>query len=363
MRRQARSVEGLVSTYVVSQHEIARTLCHRQPLDWLRMIKKHAKPWRVATYHALRQGNQSSTEATLREMQFSPTEMRDFVNGCPLDLREHVAECSPYRVSERKVVIAGKTVVEKDAGWFLEKTGERISSAPIRIEEVLNTSAGRGYYRGRVRLEGEEKPFTVPVTDVDRRGLLHCVRDELRAAGAGVLSFQDQWSRRAAQIALDLSKPTLLTTCDRIGWHPDRRRFIFPRFSIAYGGGVAFDQLPLLREANVPGRDLDAPGCLMPWERDALTPAIVRRAASESQPATVWVPKGAMNRLLSELGAPALDLPAIGESLKEEGALLGEEKLGAEPGWLVGGRWWETQERSFRRAEVAAARTRVRGSS
>ena len=96
---------------------------------------------------------------------------------------------------------------------------------------------------------------------------------------------------------------------------------------------------------------------------DGLTPAIVRRAASESQPATVWVPKGSINRLLSELGAPALDLPAITQSLKEEGVLLGEENLGAEPGWLVGGRWWETQQRKFRRAEVAAARTRVRGSS
>jgi hypothetical protein len=309
--KQARAVDGLVSTYVLSDREIAKGLRHHEPADWLRLILKHARPWRIVLAEQLRNCDFRAAEGMLARMDFSPEELRRFIAHSDPALRERLQRCNPLRIACRKIVVGGKSIVETTEGWVIERTRESICNAPIRIEQVVTTSAGEVFYRGIAQLAGEDHAFTVPKAEVDQRGLLSCVFSLLLHSSAGVLQFLPQWDRQAAFIAMQMGQPRAVTGIDRIGWHPKERRFVFPRFSITPSGKVCSDGAPILVD-NPPAADL-----LEPYFRPFIPEELEALCAGRPEVSLFWALGAA---ILHNLLAPAMNHKPAGILLVGEGA-------------------------------------------
>ena len=309
--KQAKSAGGWVSTYPISDRELQRNLHHHEPFHWLQLIAKPAQPWSIALGEQLRRCDQPTMEALIRPMQFTPDELRKFASRSDEELRERMERMDTLRLNTRKVQVRGKTVVESEAGWSLERTGEMISNAAIRVEEVLRTSDDTQYYRGTVRFGGVDHRFTVPAADVEQRGLLPALRDFLVGQDVGFLQYQRTWAKDSAHIAMALDQPTYRSVVDRLGWHPKERRFVFPRFSITPSGKVCSDGTPILVD-NPPAADLLEPYFqpFMPEELEAL-------CVQRPETSMFWA-LGAS--ILHDLLAPAMNHKPAGILLDGQGA-------------------------------------------
>jgi hypothetical protein len=309
--KQAKVADALVSCYPISPKEIQRNLCHHESVMWLRLILKAAQPWQVVLRQQLRNCDARTGEAILREMEFTPDEVRRCATTSDTELRKRLEGFDCLRLSSRKVQVRGKTVIESEAGWSLEHTGEVICSAAIRIEEVLQSSDDTRYYRGMARLGGAEHPFTVPAADVERRGLLPEIRDFLVKQDAGFLQYQHTWVKDSAHIAISLGEAKCRSAVDHIGWHPKERRFVFPRFSITSVGEVCSGGAPLLVD-HPPAANLREPlfRPFMPEELDAL-------CADRPEVSVFWA-LGAS--ILHNLLAPAANREPAGILLAGQGA-------------------------------------------
>lgn len=269
--KQARAAGGMVSSYPLPIQDPVRGFSHHPTQEWLRLIATHAVSWQIALQRRLEQSNQTAAEALLQEMDFPPEELRHFVLQCPPALGERLRHSNPDRFSQRQLKIDGKTVRESKAGWTLYPSGELIADAPVRVEEILESSAGARYYRGVVSIGQELHRFTLPAGLVERRGLFPCVRDSLLAQGKGVFTFHPRWSKRSLFMATQFSRPRLVTAIDRIGWNSAHRAFLFPQFAICYGGEVRRDLLPVVSDGPVPAAELDYQDWLSPGDRIALS--------------------------------------------------------------------------------------------
>ena len=271
--RLAKRCDGSVSKFKISRSEIERRLNHRTPLDWLRLVKKHSTHWSIALREELRTLAPRQAGELLLQLEFTPTEIRNFTIGCDPELRERLEQCDPHRITRRRVLVSGVSVVETETGWEIETTGEKLCNLPIRIEELLTTDGGEAFYRGIVPTSNAVTHITIPASEVKRRGLFQCVHDRLIEQEAGVLNFQPKWNKRSAFIALELNPPTLVTGSSRIGWNPQRRCFMFPKFTISCRGVVDSDVLPLAVDGNEPGRHLERPSRLSRLAVDLLSSA------------------------------------------------------------------------------------------
>ena len=311
--RQAKAVDGLVSSYTLSDKEIAGGLRHREPAGWLQIILKHARPWRLVLGEQLLRCDVRAAEALLAHMEFSPEELRHFIASSHYELRERLDRCSPLRIAARRVVANGKTIVETQEGWVIERTGELVCNAAIRMEEVATTSAGEVFYRGIAHFLAADHAFNVSKADVDERGLLSCLFSSLLQSGAGVLQYGRNWDRAALSIAMQMGQPRAITGFDRIGWQPEREAFLFPRFAITRSGEVRDDLPPMRTEDPVPALALIEPRPhLFREELDDLS-------ADTPEVAVFWaVAAGVIHNLL----AAAMRYPACGVLLDGPGAAL-----------------------------------------
>lgn len=300
--KQARETGGLVSDYRVSSAELNKNLRHQQPLNWLRLIAKHAVTWDVALRAELRSCDASGAEELLHYLDLRPEELRDFIASCAEELRDRLRGINPQRFGHRRVRVGNHTVIESEAGWHLHSSGEQISNAALRVEEVIVAASGRCFYRGIARLKGRDLEFVVNEQDVDSRGLLCSARAQLMRDGKGLLISQHNWSNRAMFIAQQLHPPELVQGVDRIGWNRERRQFLFPNFWIAMGGEVGRTRLPLRLEPNVPGEHLQEPEPLTPREAEALS-------ADLPEVKLTW---GLAATIMHNLLAPVLNYAPVG---------------------------------------------------
>jgi hypothetical protein len=251
---------GCVSDYVISETEIDCNLKHNMPIDWLRLIRQHAKPWCCAlqdyakTLSDLRLGN------LLGKLDLTPDESRDLISGLRPDSVDQFKKCEPFRLSLRTVQAKGREVIESEAGWRL-KSGEVICDKPIRVEYVLTTDNSDSVYRVAVPRGDEQSTFVIRERDMKRDGLFVCVSRSLRNETGDVLNYQRSWNKDALFIAMRFSPPETITSSHRIGWQMKPLRFQFPHFSILNRGQVQKEPVAIvLDDDDPPAQNLNPPG-------------------------------------------------------------------------------------------------------
>lgn len=259
---QAKKARGKVSMLQVTPTELETNMRNYSPAEWLERIRLQTMHWAPALQDYLSQVGELEAEEAFLYLDMHGKELEKFIEGCPHKLKNRLSYISAHRTFSTKVKFEGQWVFEKSDGWYLEKGGERISDAIVRVEELLTTLNNRSYYRGVVRFKDQTYPFTEKAKVLDR-GMLEWahtfLRDKMRV---GVCQFYPSWNKKSINLAFLFSPPRLAQGVEMIGWDTVNRQFNFPKFSIKSQGAVTTEFSCLFDNDRVPARDLPAPGVM-----------------------------------------------------------------------------------------------------
>jgi hypothetical protein len=256
---QAIESNAQISRYPISEKEISRRLGHHGPLDWLRLIRRNCRPWRADLRELIRGRSWCETEVLLRGLSLKHWELRAFIEGSELAIREKLERCNPTRIGRNLIPVCGKRVLETDDGWEIDKSNERICNLPLRVKEVVYCENRSAYYRGYAMRGPNQLQFTVDCHDVDRRGLFPCVAEFLLHNYRVWLTYSPTWAKRSFQLALAFHSPEVTTGSDRVGWHSQTKSFLFPKFQIHMGGRVDSDNNLVGVTSATPAANLEPP--------------------------------------------------------------------------------------------------------
>ena len=317
---QAKHADGRIAIYDLPKGEFRYALARGDSLDWMMAAKRNALPWQTALRDRLSILPQNEAESLLVQVGFGWPQLRDFIQGCPLGLKERLGPLLDGPLVPRRTNIFGYDVIERDDAWYLEPSREFLANGVVRIEQILLTKKKRAFYRGYVRFNGENVPFTESTKVIDRGGLAW-VSKHLRKAGKGPLVYRQSWSHNALSVATTFHKPQFFGQVDTVGFRPDQLRFSFPNFSMTFNGEVS-DPLPLIASGDVPAANLERPQPLTGEEIAALSVVSVETTV-------LWA-----------MAACILDRLVIGASSRSPSGIAlvgaGAEIMGCEAAKLLG---------------------------
>jgi hypothetical protein len=257
MFRHAKAVNGLVSMTGFGIDGPIKTFTKTPLSEWLGRAKEDAQPWEEALETVLNKLPTATSEAILLGMELSPSELVKFLRTCPDDLQERLEPCIQRTVT--RTILLNDTAIREDNGWYIDKTSELISSAVLRIEEVVyHPRLDQIYYTGRVLIAGRNVPFCERSTTVESN-TFRWMRHLLLRANAGYMEYAPKWEPLAVTIATRFHPPTSCQGLDSVGWNEDRTCFVFPDYLIDKKGEVVEDPAIKVNRRRTPGLMLRRP--------------------------------------------------------------------------------------------------------
>lgn len=263
----ARRRNAKVSMTAVTTAMLAKNLRHYSATEWLSRIKENAAPWQTALQMELEELSGDQVEGTFGRIGLHGQELSNFIAGCREPLRQRLLHLQKHSIYAKSVSLGGKEVRERDGCWWWVKRGQadvQLTNAIVRIDHCLTTrgSRRRSYYKGLVRFNDKEYPFTERVEALDA-GLFTWTMTFLRdRLGVGVPEFLPGWNGRGLQLAIAFHEPKMVTGVEAIGWDAENLQFHFPKFSLRRDGSVTDEFSCLFDDDKVPGRHIPAPGAI-----------------------------------------------------------------------------------------------------
>ena len=176
----------------------------------LASARRYAEPWPTVLRRHLLRLKPDKAAAFLDQIQLPPDAWAEFLTKSDSELIQHLAASSqPQRFAPR-AHLGNEIVVERDGGWFLDRTGKRICDA-VSVDEILCKHDGSQFLRGSIAVAGQSHPFLVPHERARRIGLLIvCVN--ISEAGLG-LKCRRYWLRRILDLALQMHPAVAVSGC------------------------------------------------------------------------------------------------------------------------------------------------------
>ena len=292
-------------------------LCSKnlRPLDWMVRITKLTKGWNLALADRLAKLNDQEAVNWLLSLQLTGQECQTFIAGCDTLLQTRLQRLYSSKSVLRQVRIGSVDVLETNGGWYTKQTC--ISSAIIRIEQILQASDGEQYYRGEILYQDQTIPFTDKLSNMQPR-LLGWANRWLEKLGYPGMRFSVDWNKRGMQIAMALHAPHVLPCGDQYGWNQHQHQFNFGGFSLPLTGDVPQNSYVPLPRLACSEPQLDTPAKLSPFEVKQLS----KRSHEQS---LFWA---IVAYLTSNLIAPAVHRSHGGLLLDGDGAQqLGRDLL------------------------------------
>lgn len=223
----------------------------RTPLqEWLQRIRNEAEPWQSALERLLNELPTAAAETLLLGMELQQSELQQFATKCPESLRLRLEPCCLTQAT--RTVIANGSPIREDHGWYNDQSGEQISNAILRIEQVIyHDKMDQTYYAGRILFKDQEVPFCVQADDVEK-ATFTWMRKKLLKAGAGFLEFSAKWEAQAVSLATKFHQPEVVKGFNRIGWDEERACFVFPTYLLTSRGEVQKEPTAMLFKGRTP---------------------------------------------------------------------------------------------------------------
>ena len=283
------------------------------PVEALQRLPARAKTWNLLLEDYLTDAAELTAEAALQYMNFTRTELTQFITGCRPELQKRLEYISANRRLGARLRFNGRWITERDEGWFLTN-GDCICNFVVRIEQVVATETN-SYYRGHVRFRGETLPFFEKAERLDSGMFEWAVRWLRDTQKVGIGTYFPRWNRHSLALALAFSPPEFIRGTQTVGWDSETRRFVFPTFSIGAGGAVVEEKLPEADILPLPAAKIAIPG---PF------PVRYRELLSEDNPETriVWATAAAV---VANILAPVLRYPLRPIVLAAGAGLPGQE--------------------------------------
>lgn len=308
--KQAKQADGRIALYDADYESMLRNVSNLLPVERLLRMKSLAVPWQSALHRYIEEHDDTTVEEALLDLDLTGRHLTEFIAVCPSHIQERLSQFLPANRIAKQITFEGRVIVERNDGWYLQKTNEQLCNAIIRIDQVLTTESRKSYNQGVILFNGEEYPFTAPAKEMDN-GMFEWVRDYLRdEVQAGIFEYYPSWNTRAIHLALKFHTPDTTSGVDVIGWDEGNRQFNFPKFSIAAGGDVSTDFTCLYNNLRVPGRQLAIPDGIPRSELQAL-------AEPNPETAIVWATAACV---IANLIAPAVNRNHVPVLFDGEGA-------------------------------------------
>jgi hypothetical protein len=232
---QARFANARVSTYLATASEILDSpwvACFGLP-----NMKASTISWQDALRWQLNQLPLPAAEELLRDAALEPYAQRDFLGGCTKSLIEKLQPILMKPEFQPRIVISGRTIVERDGRWVLDPSGTEVCNAQLRIDRFIYTRLEKHYYEGRILLNGQEVPFRVDSAKADAN-FVKCLKEELPAASATLRSLPRCTRDLSAIAKWFTSSRAVVTNADVVGFLEDPPRFSFPKFALGMKGRI-----------------------------------------------------------------------------------------------------------------------------
>ncbi len=260
--KQAKLAKGLVSVMPLTDVQLSNQLRHLDPQQLLRRMEAAAVPWAIALQDYMDNSGDDLVEDVLTQLDLHGRDLALFIEGCCQSLRNRLRGITENKKFDTQLRFESHWIHQRTDGLYLAKTDECISNALVRVEQIITTLDDKNRYRGIIRFNEKEYPFTER-TNVLEKGLLSWVQAYLRdKCHAGISEYYPNWNRKALQISLKLHPPQYVRGISMVGWDADSRQFNFPNFVIRHNGEVLTDFAFLFESSEIPGQHLPPPGMI-----------------------------------------------------------------------------------------------------
>lgn len=304
--KQAMRANGKVSvSHNYTTDYILKNVSRYSALEWLRRFKQTAVHWSRALQDMLHEETDLRIEEIMTGLGLQGRELHEFIASCDDSLQDRLKYMGKRSGLANKIRFETKWVIERDSGWYLERTNECISDAVFRVQQIISSQSGSTYYQGEIQFRGKSYPFTEKTDIIDKEGALKWMHQYLRdTLKVGATTYYPSWNGKSVQLSLAMHPPTTTQRETRIGWVPDRMVFQLPAFSLSQSGVTAENITNLFPIKELPGVQLPMPGMI---------PKAYVRNLSDVNPETqiVWAVVGCV---LANIIAPAVNrnqLPII----------------------------------------------------
>ena len=261
--RQAKACNGIVSRLSVTSRQLRRQPGLATAKAWLYQIAKRADPWQDVLLDDLDQLDDFDAQNLLSGLDLTTAELDRITADFDSDTVSRAERLNMDAVRQQRVTINNQTIIEASGKWSLEESGEEICNGVVRIEETVQTHAGRSYYSGWAQISGCElrNSFVLNSDRVHKRGLLPCVRDVLLAdrKTPQTLNFNRRFAKDSLNIALQFHEPKTTYAADRVGWCEDGDTLFLPQFSLDWPSDVADGSFVVESGESVPAADWEPP--------------------------------------------------------------------------------------------------------
>ncbi len=231
--------------------------------DWLAAQSKRAIPWQEALYNLTKTHPAHLVDSILRRLGMTLNETKSFYLLAPEEVKVLLNGTRASASVMQQVLVGTQIVKQDERGWTLEN-GELVSTAPIRIDQVLvRPGTDKAWFRGVVSQKGVECPFTAPREEVEADPFKF-ISKVLLSHGAQLPRFRERWGSRYLEIAKEFHEPTTVQIPSP-GWDAKNDRFVFHNFALNMDGRVTDVTMPDEGELK-PSANLKPPTPVMPDE-------------------------------------------------------------------------------------------------
>lgn len=206
----------------------------RRPVDWLQRICQEAKSWRTVLEEALGRLGVDEVTSLLRSLALQPDEVRPLLRACSESVRTALAKSAETATARFRDIL----LVQAEHGW-VKHTGEQVSNAKIRVEEII-TTVDASTYRGRLIFREQVIPFdwTGP-TGASSRFARYLFT--LAASHNLTFSLHRSLTNAIFDVAKQFHTPIIRKGISQVGWISPEAGFRFPKFVIGSLGKVTAD--------------------------------------------------------------------------------------------------------------------------
>lgn len=261
----------------------------------LKAIDEISKPWRkaLAGWLCRMKANELEIRSIVRILELSEDDKEAVINDCLPDevnrMRSILSGCIRVANQIKAVTVNGKTVLERDGGWYVMLPSGReelITNAPFRItRQVVDVLAAEVCWDGYVMYGNDRVQFTgISAASLQKRPV-ETLSEILARNGKGAITLHPNWKKYIVVIAQLLSDTKIVQTDTALG--PDSRGdIIFPKFVLSDGAVVARPDGPPARVAAMP-----VPSRRKPCEQDRADKARACWAVLSSMFVNNWIAK------------------------------------------------------------------------
>lgn len=325
--RQAQACNGFVSPLSINRRQPRRQPGAATAKYWLHQIEKGAVPWQDALLDELDQLDDFDAQNLLSGLDLTTAELDRITADFDPETVCRAERLNMDAVRQQRVTINNLTIIESFGTWSLEESGEEICNGIVRVEQIVQTHAGRSYYSGWVQIGGSESrnSFVLESDRVHKQGLLPCVRDVLLADrnAQKTLNFNRRFAKDSLNIALQFCEPKTTYAADRVSWDEDGETLALPRFSLGWRAEVTDSTVVVESDESVPAAN---------WEPPDSSNLDVRSAAmlTEDAPdvALLWAVAASVGEQLVGSAHFERPHPVVIEGSSADAAMMAAEVLG-----------------------------------